>query len=309
MTLSTPMADLRGKTAFITGGANGIGLGIARALVKAGANVVIADIREDALASARASLSADAQIETVQLDVTDRAAFARAADQAEARFGKIHLLIGNAGIGVMGPVLDARYDDWDWGLGVNLGGVINGLVTILPRIKAHGEGGQVVTTSSQSALIPISYSAIYTAAKAAVLGLSEAIRGELAAENIGVSAFMPGPVQSNIAMSGELRPQEYRGDSGYREREEQLEQRPNSPLWMEADEVGERVVAGIRANDLYILTHPEFADGMRTRFDAILASFPQEPLNKERAEAIPFLLSNPVFDDQLKRRREDALQD
>src|SRR4051794_33613056 len=98
-----PMADVRGKTAFITGGANGIGLGIARALVRAGANVVIADIRDSSLAEAKASLGADDQVETVQLDVTDRAGFARAADQAEARFGKIHMLIGNAGIGVMGP--------------------------------------------------------------------------------------------------------------------------------------------------------------------------------------------------------------
>jgi NAD(P)-dependent dehydrogenase (short-subunit alcohol dehydrogenase family) len=301
------MGDVRGRTAFITGGANGIGLGIARALVRAGANVVIADIREEALAQAKADLGADAQVEIVQLDVTDRAGFARAADAAEARFGKIHMLIGNAGIGVMGPVLDARFDDWDWGMGVNLGGVINGLVTILPRIKAHGEGGQIVTTSSQSALIPISYSAIYTAAKAAVLGISEAIRGELAAENIGVSAFMPGPVQSNIAHSGELRPAEYRNDSGYRQREEDLEKRPISPLWMSADEVGERVLAGICANDLYILTHPEFADGMRTRFDAILASMPDEAVNQDRAKEITFLLGNPVFDDQLARRRTGQL--
>ena len=305
---SAPMADVKGKTAFITGGANGIGLGIARALVRAGANVVIADIREASLAEAKASLSADDRVETVRLDVTDRAGFARAADQAEARFGKIHMLIGNAGIGVMGPVLDARYDDWDWGLGVNLGGVINGLVTILPRIKAHGEGGQIVTTSSQSALIPISFSAIYTASKAAILGMSEAIRGELAAEKIGVSAFMPGPVQSSISQSGELRPDEFKKDSGYSQREADLKKRPNSPLWMGADEVGERVLAGIRNNDLYILTHPEFAPGMRTRFDAIMASFPDEPINTARANEISFLLSNPVFDDQLARRgtRENA---
>eukprot|EP01035_Chromulina_nebulosa_P001854 gene1854-2503_t len=299
---TAPMADVRGKTAFITGGANGIGLGIARALVKAGANVVIADIRESSLAEAKASLGADAQVETVQLDVTDRPGFARAADQAEARFGKIHLLIGNAGVGIMGPIIDARYDDWDWAMGVNFGGVINGLVTILPRIRAHGEGGQIVTTSSQSALVPISFSATYTAAKAAVLGLSEAIRGELAAENIGVSAFMPGPVQSNIAASGELRPDAYKADSGYRAREEELGKRAVSPLWMSADEVGERVLAGIRANDLYILTHPEFAAGMRTRFDAILASMPDEAINQERAEAIGFLLRNKEFEDQLARR-------
>lgn len=303
---TAPMADVRGKTAFITGGANGIGLGIARALVRAGANVVIADIRDSALAEAKAGLAADAQVETVQLNVTDRAAFARAADAAEARFGHIHMLVGNAGVGVMGPVLDARFDDWDWGMGVNLGGVINGLVTILPRIKAHGEGGQIVTTSSQSALMPTPYSAIYTAAKAAVLGISEAIRGELAPENIGVSAFMPGPVQSYIAHSGELRPKEFRHDSGYRQREAELEKRPVSPLWMSANDVGERVLEGIRANDLYILTHPEFAEGMRTRFDAILTSFPDESINQARAKEIGFLLSNPVFDEQLARRQGRA---
>jgi short-subunit dehydrogenase len=290
-----PMADVRGKTAFITGGANGIGLGIARALVKAGANVVIADIRESSLAEAKASLGADEQVETVQLDVTDRAGFAGAADAAEAR-------IGNAGVGVLGPVLDARYADWDWGLGVNLMGVVNGLVEVLPRIKAHGEGGQVVTTSSQSALIPINGSAIYTATKAAVLGMSEAMRGELANENIGVSVFLPGPVQSNIAMSSEVRPVELKQDSGYVEFEAGMKKRPVSPLWMSAEEVGERVLAGIRNNDLYILTHPEFKEGTRTRFEAILASYPDESINEARAKEIAFLLGNPEFDEQLARR-------
>ena len=297
-----PMAEVSGKTAFITGGANGIGLGIARALVRAGANVVIADIRESSLAEARASLGADRQVEAVQLDVTDRTGFARAADAAEARFGKIHMLIGNAGVGVLGPVLDAQYADWDWGLGVNLMGVVNGLVEVLTRIKLHGEGGQVVTTSSQSALIPIPGSAIYTATKAAVLGMSEAMRGELAPENIGVSAFLPGPVQSNIAMSSEVRPDNLKRDSGYVEFEEGMKKRPVSPLWMSADEVGERVLAGIRNNDLYILTHPEFKEGTRTRFESILASYPAESINEVRAKEIAFLLGNPVFDEQLARR-------
>jgi len=300
MSNSTPMADVRGKTAFITGGANGIGLGIARSLVKAGANVVIADIRESALAEAKASLNADAQVETVQLDVTDRAGFAAAADKAEARFGKIHILVGNAGIGVMGAIMDARYDDWDWGMGVNLGGVINGLVTILPRIKAHGEGGQIVTTSSQSGLLPISYSAIYTAAKAAIIGITEAARGELAQHNIGISAFCPGPVQSNIAASGELRPEDKKQDTGYLEREQQLGERPISPLWMSQDEVGDRVLAGIQNNDLYILTHPEFGPGMQKRFDAIMASVPVEEHNAARAKEIGFLLHNPIWDEVLE---------
>lgn len=299
---AAPMADVTGRTAFITGGANGIGLGIARALVGAGANVVLADIRASALAEAKASLAADHQVATVQLDVTDRPGFAGAADAAEARFGRIHMLIGNAGVGVLGPVLDARYADWEWGLGVNLMGVVNGLVTILPRIKAHGEGGQIVTTSSQSALIPIPGSAIYTATKAAVLGLSEAIRGELARDNIGVSVFLPGPVQSNIAMSSEVRPDSLRQDSGYVEFEEGMKARPVSPLWMSPEEVGERVLAGIRDNDLYILTHPEFREGTARRFEAILASYPDEPINEARAKEIGFLLGNPAFDEQLARR-------
>lgn len=300
-----PMENVEGKTAFITGGANGIGLGIAKALVAAGANVVIADIREKDLADAKTTLAADDRVETVVLDVTDRAAFASAADKAEARFGKVHILVGNAGIGIGGPVSAATYDDWDWGMGVNLGGVINGLVTFLPRIKAHGEGGQIVTTASKAALIPIPNSAIYIAAKSAILGMSESIRSELEADNIGVSAFCPGPVQTSISRSGELRPEKYQANSGYRAFEQRLGERPNSPLWMTIEEVGDRVLAGIRRNDLYIITHAEFREGTQTRFEGILAAFPDEPVNEERKNAISFLLSNKVFDESIKKGPPD----
>lgn len=305
MSMPAPMAEVAGKTAFVTGGANGIGLGIATALVKAGANVVLADIREASLAEARKSLAADDRVDTVVLDVTDRTGFARAADAAEKRFGKVHMLIGNAGIGIGGQMSDATYDDWDWGMGVNFGGVVNGLVTFLPRIKAHGEGGQIVSTASKAALVPIPNASIYIAAKAAILGLSESIRSELAAFNIGVSAFCPGPVQSSISRSGELRPEKYQANSGYRAFEQRLSERPVSPLWMTMEEVGERVLAGIRRNDLYIITHPEFRDGTRRHFDAILAAFPDEPIDEARKEAIAFLLSNRVFDETLAKGAPD----
>jgi NAD(P)-dependent dehydrogenase (short-subunit alcohol dehydrogenase family) len=302
------MEQLEGKVAFITGGASGIGLGIAKAFVGAGMKVVVADIRRDHLDEATAEFEqagrADA-VHAVELDVTDREAFASAADESERVFGKVHVLVNNAGMGVGGPIKLARYDDWDWGLGVLLGGVVNGITTFLSRILAHGEGGHIVSTSSMSGVLPISRASIYNTAKAALIGLSESIRGELAEDGIGVSVFCPGPVQSNIRETGRTRPERYRRDTGLAEFERQLEQRPNSPLWMDPVECGERVLAGVRRNDLYIFTHPEFRDGAAERFKAMLAAFPDEPINTERADAIAFLLRNPVFAEALATSRRD----
>ena len=208
-------------------------------------------------------------------------------------------------MGILGPVTLARYDDWDWGLGVLLGGAVNGIQTFLPRLLAHGEGGHIVNTSSMAGVLPIGGAAIYITAKAALIGLSEALRSELAGEGIGVSAFCPGPVQTNIREGGRMRPERY-GDSGYTELERELEERPNSPLWMDPLECGERVLAGIRRDDLYIFTHREFREGADERFRAMLESFPEEPLNEERADEIRYLLSNPIFREVLERRSERA---
>jgi len=297
--------EVEGRTAFVTGGASGIGLGISTALVTAGMNVVIADVRQDHIASALegfAESDRPTSVHALELDVTDRDAFARAADDAERTFGRVHVLCNNAGMGILGPVTVARYDDWDWGLGVLLGGVVNGIQTFLPRMLEHGEGAHIVNTSSMAGVLPVPNAAIYITAKAAVIGLSEALRSELAEKGIGVSAFCPGPVQTNIREGRRTRPERY-GDSGYTELERELEERPNSPLWMDPYECGERVLAGIRRNDLYIFTHREFRDGADERFRAMLASFPDEPLNEERAQAIDFLLSNPIFGEVLERRR------
>jgi NADP-dependent 3-hydroxy acid dehydrogenase YdfG len=299
------MKDVEGKVAFITGGASGIGLGIAMACVNAGMKVVIADIRQDHLDEARAMFDGQGQgdsVHVMSLDVTDREAFEQAANETEKVFGKLHLLVNNAGMGLTGPVKQAKYDDWDWGLGVMIGGVVNGIQTLLPRIIKHGEGGHIVTTSSMCGVLPIPRTAIYTTAKAAVIGLSEAIRGELAADNIGVSAFCPGPVQTNIRETGRIRPEKYR-DSGFLENEKQLESRPTSPNWMTIEECGERVLAGIRRNDLYIFTHREFKEGVAERCEAMLASFPDEPINSTRAGEIGFLTSNPIFAEEANKAR------
>jgi NAD(P)-dependent dehydrogenase (short-subunit alcohol dehydrogenase family) len=298
------MQEVAGKTAFVTGGASGIGLGMVEALVAAEMNVVIADLRPDHVENALqrfVEAGSRERVHAIELDVTDREGFARAADEAEGVFGNVHVLCNNAGMGILGPVTIARYDDWDWGLGVLLGGVVNGIQTFLPRMLAHGEGGHVVNTSSMAGVLPIPGAAIYITAKAALVGLSEALRSELADKGIGVSAFCPGPVQTNIREGGRTRPERY-GDSGYVELERELEARPNSPLWMDPRECGERVLTGIRRNDLYIFTHREFREGADERFRAMLASFPDEPLDEERAQAIDFLLSNPIFREVLERR-------
>jgi len=298
------MDEVAGKTAFVTGGASGIGLGMATAFAAADMNVVIADVRRDHIAAALEHFDENGRSESVralELDVTDRDGFARAADEAEHAFGNVHVLCNNAGMGILGPVTLARYADWDWGLGVLLGGVVNGVQTFLPRMLAHKEGGHIVNTSSMAAVVPIAGSAIYITAKAALIGLSEALRSELAREGIGVSAFCPGPVQTNIREGGRTRPERY-SDSGYTELERQLEERPNSPLWMDPVECGERVLAGIRRDDLYIFTHREFREGADERFRAMLESFPDEPLNGARADAISFLLSNLIFREVLERR-------
>lgn len=295
------MQDVEGKTAFVTGGASGIGLGMATAFVGAGMNVVIADLRRDHIDAALSTLPGDERVHAIELDVTDREGFARAADEAERVFGSVHVLCNNAGMGILGPVTLARYDDWDWGLGVLLGGVVNGVQTFLPRMLAHREGAHIVNTSSMAGVLPIANAAIYITAKAAVIGLSEALRSEVSGEGIGVSAFCPGPVATNIREGGRIRPKEY-GNSGYLQLERDLEERPNDPLWMTPVECGERVLEGIRRDDLYIFTHREFREGCGERFEAMLASFPDEPRDEERAEAISFLLSNLIFREVLERR-------
>jgi len=299
------MQDLQNKVAFVTGGASGIGLGIVKACVNAGMKVAIADVRDDHLAEAAAWFAEHGQaaaVRTMKLDVMDREAFARVANETVAAFGKVHVLVNNAGMGLLGAIRQTRYDDWDWGLGVMLGGVVNGILTFLPHILAHGEGGHIVSTSSMAAVVPIPNCSIYITAKAALIGLSETLRGELAPDRIGVSAFCPGPVQSNIRETGRARPERFKRDTGLAEFEARLAERPNSPLWMDPVECGERVLNGIRRNDLYIFTHPEFRAGVEERCKAMLAAFPDEPINQERATAIAFLLSNPIFAEELKKK-------
>jgi NAD(P)-dependent dehydrogenase (short-subunit alcohol dehydrogenase family) len=296
------LQNLEGKTAFVTGGASGIGLGIATALQRAGMNVVVADIRDDHLAEAREVLGESAL--ALKLDVTDRAAFAAAADAAEARFGKIHILCNNAGVAVVGPVELASYGDWDWTLGVNLGGTINGVVTILPRILAHGEGGHIVNTASMSGMLPHPGAVIYGVTKAAAVSMMESMRAELEPRGVICSAFCPGPVQSNIAEAGKTRPAAL-ADTGYAESDKRRRQGGDfRHLYKTAEEIGERVREGIEGDELYILTHSEFLDGVKDRAAAMVASVPDVPENPELKSTFAMLFRNPVH--AAERDRQEA---
>jgi NAD(P)-dependent dehydrogenase (short-subunit alcohol dehydrogenase family) len=270
--------DVNGKVAFVTGGASGIGFGIARVLVANGARVVLADLRQDHLDQA-AEYFAERQearnVHTIRLDVTDRAGMAAAADETEATFGGTDILVSNAGVGLEGPLTEASYADWDFGLGVNLGGVVNGIQTFVPRMRARGQGGHVVNTASLAGMVVMpSFMAIYATGKAAVIALTESIRDSLAQDNIGASVLCPGPIKSNIHQANQNRPDRFRAGSGFVEAEEKLSQRVVSDLWMEPDEVGGMVLDAIRENKLYVITHGEWRDAVVARTDAILAAMP-----------------------------------
>lgn len=298
------MQNLEGKTAFVTGGASGIGLGIAKALLGAGMKVVIADIRDDHLAAATAELAGEASVLAVKLDVTNRDQFAAAADAAEATFGKIHLLVNNAGVGLVGPTDLATFSDWDWVNGVNVGGAINGVVTVLPRILAHGEGGHIVCTASMSALVPVGGTTIYSAGKAYVTSMMECMRPEFEGRGVICSAFCPGAVQSNIAESGKTRPAEL-AETGYAEADKRRQSSGSlTHLFQTKEEVGQRVLQGILNDELYILTHHEFLEGVRERGEATtLAVQDHLPENPEYKATFAMLFKNPAITAEITRQK------
>jgi NAD(P)-dependent dehydrogenase (short-subunit alcohol dehydrogenase family) len=293
--------QVEGKVALVTGGASGIGLGQVKAFLNAGMKVAIADIRQDHIDTALQELNADNRVRGYRLDVTNRQQFAQVANDVERDFSKIHLLSNNAGIGLAGPAKFATYDDWDWVLGVDLGGVVNGVMTVLPRILKHGEGGHIVSTSSMSGVMPNPNTIQYTVAKAGVVAMMEVLRTELAADNVGVSAFCPGPVRSQIGKSAENRPASL-ANTGYAEWDKRRASGSglNTALWMDPVEVGEIVLEGVRKNWLYIFTHSEFGPGIKERCDALMAAVPDKPRDPAFEAAVPFLLHNPIFTEKRK---------
>ncbi len=277
------MKDFEGKIAFITGGASGLGLGLAKVFSDAGCKVVIADIRQDHLDEALAWFRGkNAAVHAIKLDITDRAAYARAADEVEAVFGAPpQLLFNNAGVNTFGPTEKSTYEDWDWLMGVLLGGVINGMQTFVPRMIAAGKGGYIVNTSSLGGFRGSDGAAIYCAAKAAVNNLSESYQVSLKKYGIGVSVCCPANIKSNIAEATYTRP-EHLKNTGYVVNEDSINSlRRIHAAGMEPTELAGHVKKGIEDEQLYIIPYPEAKEGLVQHFKEIADSVLPEDADPE----------------------------
>ena len=271
------MEDLAGKNAFITGGANGIGFAMAKALLNEGMNVVIADVDDKALLAASQALDgANAKVMAVQLDVTDREQYAAVADQVEAELGQIHVLCNNAGVYRGGSMDQVTYEDWDWVMGVNVGGVVNGLQSFIKRMQAHVEGGHIVNTASMAGITTSPGLGVYNASKFAVVGMSEALRADLEPHGIGVSVLCPGMVRTRILESERTRPSEFDVDDDSAEEAAQAHSEIMNLAMntgIDAGEVADLVVQGIKTGQFYLFPHPELKAATEARTEEILGSF------------------------------------
>ncbi len=288
------MKDFKNQIAFITGGASGAGYGQAEVFGRAGAKIVIADVRAPAVQKAVADIKGmGIAAHGIVLDVTDREAYAKAADEVEAVFGGAPTLLFNtAGVNSFGPVENTTYGDFDWLIGVNLGGVINGMVTFVPRMIKAKKAGHIVTVSSLGGLMGSALAAPYSAAKAAVVNLMESYRQSLAKFDIGVSVVCPANIKTNIAEATRIRPKSF-GESGYVANDETIASLHSIHIHgMEPVELANHIKRGIEDNKLYIIPYPEAKEGLKKHFDEIVDSVPPMESDPEGAKKRTEALQN-----------------
>ena len=294
------MKNLKGKVAFVTGGSSGIGRGIVRVLVEEGMKVAFSYRRQDHLEQTMAYFRdrPEQRVHPIKLDVTDRAAFGAVKQEIEHVLGPVQVLVNNAGIGILGLMEQATYSDWDWIMNVNVGGVINALVTFLPGMIARAEEAHIVNVASMGGIAALGTAGLYATSKFAVVGLTESLRTDMMGRNIGVSVYCPGSVKSNIGEGDSLRLERFK-DPGYP---------PTVPgdhnarpcvlmdAAMDAMDAARHVLQGIKENQLFIISHSEFRDVLKARHAKIEASIAcMNPINEARAESVRFILSNPIY--------------
>ncbi|GAA0285724.1 SDR family oxidoreductase [Alteraurantiacibacter aestuarii] len=266
------MENLTGKVAFITGGASGIGLGMAKAFLAEGMKVALADWSDDHIAKARAELSGNNAVFFVKANVADRTSLKAAVDQTLEHFGKIHVLCNNAGVNGGGTAASPDFDAWDKAIAVNLGGVVNGTKIVAPIIREQGEGGHIVNTSSMAGMVPLPGLAAYSTAKYAVRGFSESLRIQLAEKGIGVSCLFPGATRTALVPLPEDDPTIDEGNAPQFLKD----------LWdamrgaIDPEDTGRAVVEAIKENRFYIFTNREFLDEVKQRHREIEDAFPSD---------------------------------
>ena len=274
------MRDFKGKTAFVTGAASGIGLGLARAFLDRGMNVMMCDVEQAALEKAAHSLSNHGdRVAHVLADVSVGETLQAAAERAFKTFGKVHILCNNAGVSPPGRVEEIPLSDWEWAIGVNVYGMIHGCRIFVPHMKTHGEPSHIVSTSSMSGLTPKALAGPYGATKFAIVGLSHVLRDELEDSNIGVSVLCPGWTRTNMPDNGRNRPDRFGGPFDYRKdpllaarNKEYVE---NSARGLDPLDLAALVISAIEENELYIITQPD-ADrraSVQKRYDEIMYAF------------------------------------
>lgn len=266
------MKDFKGKVAFITGGASGAGFGQAKVFSEAGCRIVIADIRQDHLDEAVAYFKAkNVDVHAIKLDITDRKAYAAAADEVERAFGGPPQLVFNtAGVNTFGPTEASTFEDYDWVIGVDLGGVINGMVTFVPRMIKAGKGGHIATVSSWGGFMGQPGCAPYSAAKAAVNNLMESYYLSLKQYGIGVSVLCPTGIKSNIGESTFTRPKRFE-NTGYNVTDETIEfMRKHYSFGIDPMELARILKKGIEDEILYVIPLADPEKALRDNFERVI---------------------------------------